>query len=103
MCCRSSFATACNLSLSYACRCPSVYSPSCCEQAKDLDFISWTRRTLESGCYTEMSDMEQIGALMHSWATASGRQMPRPARSLMERLKGKSLSAHDAALDAWFK
>ena len=76
---------------------------SCCGQAKDLEFISWTRSTRdENGCYTEMSDMEQIGVLMHEWEEASGKQLQGPARDLMEHLRTKNLTAQDAAIHPWF-
>ena len=76
---------------------------SCYGQAKDLEFISWTRSTRdENGRYTKMSDMEQIGVLMHEWEEDSGKQLQGPARDLMERLRTKNLTAQDAARHPWF-
>ena len=46
--------------------------------------------------------MEQIGVLMQRWETASGLQVGAPARSLMEALITKSLSAHEALQHEWF-
>ena len=72
-------------------------------QAKDLNFVSWTRSTLdENGCYTDRSDMEQIGVLMQSWDTASGQQLEPKQRTLMEALITKSLSADEALQHEWF-
>ena len=47
--------------------------------------------------------MEQIGVLMQRWETASGLQVGAPARSLMEALITKSLSANEALQQEWFK
>ena len=64
--------------------------------------MSWTSSTLdENGRYTERSDMEQIGVLMQSWETASGQQLKAHARTLMEALVTKSLSADDALQHEW--
>ena len=46
--------------------------------------------------------MEQIGVLMQRWQTASEQQLGGPARSLMEALITKSLSAHEALQHKWF-
>lgn len=45
--------------------------------------------------------MEQIGVLMREWERASKKRLEGHARSLMEALKMKNLSAHDAALHPW--
>ena len=65
--------------------------------------MSWTCSTLdEKGCYTDRSDMEQIGVLMQSWETASGEQLEARALTLMEALITKSLSADEALQHEWF-
>ena len=46
--------------------------------------------------------MEQIGVLMQSWDTASGQQLEAQARTLMEALITKSLSADEALRHEWF-
>ena len=46
--------------------------------------------------------MEQIGVLMQSWETASGQQLEAHARTLMEALITKSLSADEALQHEWF-
>lgn len=46
--------------------------------------------------------MEQIGVLMQSWDTASGQQLEAQARTLMEALITKSLSADEALQHEWF-
>ena len=66
-------------------------------------FVSWTRSTRdENGCYTELSDVEQIGELMHAWEEATGKQLQGHACDLMGRLRTKNLTAHAAAHHPWF-
>ena len=64
--------------------------------------MSWTRKTLdENGCYTDRSNMEQIGMMMQRWETASGQHLEAHARTLMEALVTESLSAHEALQHKW--
>ena len=66
-------------------------------------FSGWTSNTLdEAGCYTELSDMHQIGALMRMWELFASKGLVGDAGDLMEKLLGKKLIANDAALHPWF-
>jgi hypothetical protein len=67
------------------------------------NFNGWTSSTLnEAGCYTDLSDMHQIGVLMRTWEAKAGEVLVNSAAHLMEYLLSKRLSAHDAALHPWF-
>jgi hypothetical protein len=46
--------------------------------------------------------MEQMGVLMQSWETATGQQLEGHARTLMEALITKNLSANEALQHEWF-
>jgi hypothetical protein len=73
------------------------------EQAEDIRFVSWTSNTLdENNCYTDRSDMEQIGVIMQRWQRASEQKLPAHARTLMEALITKSLTASEALQHEWF-